>query len=494
MTGELNGAHYDCIVIGAGMSGMAAAIRLAMFERRVLVVERHNAAGGLNSFYSFDGRKYDVGLHAMTNYAPPGAKGLPLIKILRQLRLSRDDLDLAEQMGSRIAIPGYSLSFTNDFAVLESEIERAFPSQIDGFRRLVEHLKAFNETALDIQEQSAVAVLSEYLSDPILVNMLMIPVCYYGSARENDLDFSQFVILFKALFLEGFARPYEGVRVIIRALMNRYRELGGERKMKCGVREIITENGHASRVILDDGSEVTADKVISSIGYAETLRLCSDQPGDAGRDNTGALSFVETITVLKQQPSDLGWKDTIVFFNDSETFDYRRPKNLVDDRSGVICFPNNYRYSDGRRLEEGFLRITALANYDRWATLEDTEYQSAKQEWYERLQRRALDFLPPPRVRQKEHTTPPMVAHKAQARFVLTEQTAAQDMFTPLTITKFTGHLGGAVYGAPNKVKSGRTHLDNLYLCGTDQGFLGITGAMLSGISMANLHVLGAGS
>ncbi|WP_309399400.1 phytoene desaturase family protein [Cerasicoccus maritimus] len=493
MTSELNGAHYDCLVIGAGMSGLAAAIRLAMFDKRVLIVERHNAAGGLNSFYSIAGRKYDVGLHAMTNYAPPGAKRLPLIKILRQLRLDRDQLDLSEQCGSKIVIPGYSLNFSNDFALFESEVAQVFPEQIDGFRRLVEHVKSFNETALDIQEESAIAVLREFLSDDALVNMLMIPVCYYGSARENDLDFSQFVILFKALFMEGFARPFDGVRVIIRALLSKYRELGGERKMKCGVREIVADNGHASRVIFDDGTEITADKIISSIGYAETLRLCSDQPGDAGRDNTGALSFVETITVLKKQPASLGWKDTIVFFNNSEHFDYRRPKDLVDCRSGVICFPNNYQYSDERKLEEGFLRVTALANYDRWAALTDQEYADAKDQWYETLQRRALDFLPMPRVRDKEHTTPPMVAHKAQARLVLEQYTEAKDMFTPLTITKFTGHLSGAVYGAPNKVKTGRTHLDNVFLCGTDQGFLGITGAMLSGISMANLHVLGAG-
>jgi len=36
----------------------------------------------------------------------------------------------------------------------------------------------------------------------------------------------------------------------------------------------------------------------------------------------------------------------------------------------------------------------------------------------------------------------------------------------------------------------GTTYLENLFICGTDQGFLGIVGAMLSGISMANLHVL----
>ena len=63
-------------------------------------------------------------------------------------------------------------------------------------------------------------------------------------------------------------------------------------------------------------------------------------------------------------------------------------------------------------------------------------------------------------------------------------------MFTPRTITRFTGHLAGAIYGSPFKQRQGRTALANVYLCGTDQGFLGIVGAMLSGISMANYHIL----
>jgi phytoene dehydrogenase-like protein len=66
-------------------------------------------------------------------------------------------------------------------------------------------------------------------------------------------------------------------------------------------------------------------------------------------------------------------------------------------------------------------------------------------------------------------------------------------MFTPKTVERYTGHLEGAIYGAPTKVRNGRTAVENLYLCGTDQGFLGIIGAMLSGISMANFHVLAKG-
>ncbi|MFY7877083.1 MAG: phytoene dehydrogenase, partial [Pirellula sp.] len=45
-------------------------------------------------------------------------------------------------------------------------------------------------------------------------------------------------------------------------------------------------------------------------------------------------------------------------------------------------------------------------------------------------------------------------------------------------------------YGAPNKQLDGTTRLKNLFLCGTDQGFVGIVGAIVSGISMANQHCL----
>ncbi len=66
--------HYDAIIIGAGMSGLGAGIRLAMYDKRVVILERHYVWGGLNSFYQFKGHQFDVGLHAMPNYAPRGAR------------------------------------------------------------------------------------------------------------------------------------------------------------------------------------------------------------------------------------------------------------------------------------------------------------------------------------------------------------------------------------------------------------------------------------
>lgn len=457
------------------MSGLAAGIRLRLGEKSTLILERHEAPGGLNSFYRLGGYQYDVGLHAMTNYVGPGNRRAPLSKLLRQLRLSRKDFDLSEQLGSRILFPETSLRFSNDFSLLEEEVAREFPHCIDGFRELAAFVRDFDSTRLDAQEVSAREHLGKYLQDPLLLNMLLCPVFYYGSARENDIDLAQFCILFQALFFEGFARPLKGVRQVIGALTRKYASLGGERRMRLGVRKIEVEGDCATALVLDNGDVITADKILSSAGLVETLRLCQGQPPETEESNIGRLSFVETINILNRQPRDLGWEDTIVFFSTTPTFHYEQPReDLVDPRSGVICLPNNYDYPEGHNLSEGWLRVTAIAHHDRWKQLGEDAYRAKKEEWFQHLTRQAEELL-----------------QKCGGQAVdLEPMTLARDMFSPTTITRYTGHLGGAIYGAPEKRKDGKTHLENLHIIGTDQGFLGIVGAMLSGISIANAEVL----
>jgi phytoene dehydrogenase-like protein len=464
--------HYDVVIIGCGMAGLAAGIRASMYGQRVLILERHNAPGGLNSFYYLGGRKYDVGLHAVTNYVEPGTKGAPLTKLCRQLRILPEAFKLSPQRSSRIAFPGVDLRFSNDFALLESEVAAAFPGEIDRFRQLRAEVLAHNAFDMQAKPVSAREVVSRFLKEPLLLEMLFCPLCYYGSARENDMDWDQFTIMWRALFEEGFARPFEGVRVVIKALLDRYREAGGKRRMRCGVRRLIVENGEVGGLELDDGAVITAGEVLSTAGLVETERLCSDKPATSSEENIGPLGYVETITVTDCQPRELGAEETIIFFNDSERFHYACPEGEVDPRSGVICFPNNFAYPDGAELEEGFFRVTALARYDFWKGLPEETYLARKAHWYDELQTSAGRFLPDFDLN------------------ALKSRTLATDMFTPRTVEKFTGHLGGAIYGAPRKSKDGTTHLKNLHLAGTDQGFLGIIGAMLSGISMANQYCL----
>jgi len=213
---------------------------------------------------------------------------------------------------------------------------------------------------------------------------------------------------------------------------------------------------------------LTADNIISSAGYVETLRLLSDyDPGRLACD-VGKLSFVEFIMILDKELAEVGYDTTITFFNNSDRFNYRRPDDLVDVSSGVICCPNNFYFE--RPLPEAMVRITNMANFDLWNKLDEEEYKAQKAIWLETSLKEVVQFMTDFR-----------------------DSIVYTDIFTPKTISRYTSHLNGAVYGTPNKIKTGRTHLDNLFICGTDQGFLGIVGAMLSGVSMANLHILQKG-
>ncbi len=502
-----SGSHYDVAIIGAGLSGLAAGIRLAHFGRRVCIFERHNAPGGLNSFYSLGGRKYDVGLHAVTNFVPPGVKGTPLGKLLRQLRIEREELDLCPQRGSRVAFGprgDTALRFGNDPELLAAEVAARFPRAAPRFRAVAAWVAA--TPAGEGGSGSARAFLRAQLDDPLLEEMLLCPLLFYGGARERDLDLAQFAIMFRALYLEGFARPFEGVRRILRVLLDRYRTAGGERRMRCGVRRLIARQGRVAALVLDSGEEITAGQILSSIGSVETAALVADPSAPTGDPSVQAgapaapdeppaaaggpppfpdlsdgshrrLAFVETITVLDRAPAALGWGDeTIVFFNDSPRFEYAPPAEAVDLRSGILCFPNNFDYGPGRELPEGMIRCTCLAGAHAWSGGSAERYQAEKRRWFPLIQAAALRFLPPSRAAEG-----------------LAEATVATDMFTPRTVERFTGHREGAIYGSPLKHPTGATPWANLHLCGTDQGLVGIVGAMLSGIAMANRHGLAGG-
>lgn len=457
--------HYDVIIIGAGMSGLAAGIRLAYFDKHVCIVERHYAYGGLNSYYTLDGREFDVGLHAVTNFVPPEVRSAPLPKLLRQLRLSRDDFDLCEQRFSEVRFPDRRLKFTNDINVLAQEVAEQFPPDADNFQRLLRTINEYDDLRFDHPYRSTRQILSETLHDPLLCEMLLCPLMFYGSASAEDMDFTSFVTMFKSIFCEGFARPRGGVRTILKVLVRKFRACGGKLKMNAGVERIDVADGHVTGLRLSTGETLSADVVLSSAGYFETMRLCSDTKEDPPAGEVGRISFVESIAVLDELPGNLGHEAAIVFFNDADAFTYAVPDNFVDLRSGVVCCPSNYERHDD--MAEGLFRVTWQANYDRWEALDEDAYAAAKRGYRENLVERGERYIP-----------------GFRDRIVYT------DMFTPRTIRRFTGHINGAVYGAPRKLRDGRTRLDNLFICGTDQGYLGIIGAMLSGITIANLHVL----
>lgn len=473
-------AKYDCVIIGAGMSGLAAGIRLSMFNKKIVILEKHSITGGLNSYYNRGKRQFDVGLHALTNFVDPTERGKPFNKLMKQLRIPYEDFKLSPQNYSLIQFPDKKLKFTNDINFLLEEIHLHFPRDVDDFMNLLNHIKNFNELDLTNEVVMAKIVVRNFIKNEELIEMIFTPLLIYGSAWENDMDFSQFVIMFKSIFLEGFGRPQGGVRTIIDLLLKRFLECGGEIRFKSEVTQIISapKSGVSSvSAVLINGSEIIeCDTILSSMGLPETLSVVDQEKTFTPR--VGNLSFTESILITDKKPRELGLDATIIFYNNRPHYLYQKPQTLIDSESAVVCMPNNFLYpsADVDDYKEGVLRVTNIANFDLWKEqleLSNSGYKEQKNEVF----KQALRIL----------KNCGLGANGVQF------ETLFKDIFTPTTIKRYTGHFGGAVYGSIDKTRQGTTALPGLFICGTDQGFLGIVGSMLSGISMANLHILSGG-
>jgi phytoene dehydrogenase-like protein len=456
--------RYDALVIGAGLSGLAAGIRLGMYGKQVLLLERHALWGGLNSFYRLRGRRHDVGLHALTN-ATSARTGV-LSRVLRQLRVPREALQLGPQHRSVIRFPDLALWFSNDPALLESELAAAFPARRDALAALAADVASWAPEARPVPFASARAELMRRLGDERLVDVLLLPTCYYGSPLENDIDWTQFRILYQSLFLEGIARPRGGIRTLLDALKTRLQACGTELRTNCGVERILLDGSRAIGVRLDDGSELLADHVLSSAGLDETLALCGRRPEpDPARSD---LSFLESIHALDCTPAELGLDAAVAFYCLSDRLCYAQSEAPTEPRCGVLSCPGNY--ADQEPEAAVLVRQTVIANPQRWRELVargDDAYRAAKLEHSARAAAAAASLFPDWR------------AH-----------TCDLDVFTPRTIEHYTGHVNGRVYGSPEKRHDGDIGVEGLRLIGTDQGYLGIVGAMMSGIGIANRHVL----
>jgi len=458
--------HARFLVIGGGLSGLAAAIRLARFNDDVLLLEKHSRVGGLNSYYYRSGHLFETGLHAITNFALKTEKKAPLNRLLRQLKISRDEIGFQEQIKSEIFFSkGESLLFSNDFNELCESVETKFKPAAAGFGKLVSYINGFDPFR-PASFASSRAILSSFINDPLLVDMILCPLLYYGSSWENDIDFAQFVIMFRSIYQEGMFRPVGSIKSVLDLLVEKFDSFGGTLRLNCGVQQIHKKQDKVQSVTLEDGNRITCDYLISTVGLDETKILLGESIEASTQTRLG---FTENIFQLsrsaKQQlPTDR----TCIFFNTGDRFSYKNPVDFVDLSSGVICLPFNFqkRVSEAAVIE---VRTTHLANHDKWHTVstDKTMYTTVKKDC-------AQGSL--------------SVAEGIIGAF--SEHITFQDSFTPMTIRKFTGKISGAIYGSPAKAKDGTFGYANCFIAGTDQGFLGIVGSMLSGVSVVNQHIL----
>lgn len=317
---------------------------------------------------------------------------------------------------------------------------------------------------------SAKQFLRDTLGDQLLCDMLLCPLMYYGSSVENDMDLGQFAIMFQAIFKEGMFRPGGTIKDFLGTLEKTFTERDGIIRKNSEVHRIITEGTSATAVEFANGEILECDHILSTIGHKETMRLCQENKSHTRQPaaESGRLGFIETIYQIPTKSAcSLPKETTIIFYNNAEQFNYQRVDKTADFSSGVICFPQNFeKITPGQNIE---VRSTHLASYNLWHNL----YEDRKQYLAEKEQ-----------IALNSASTLENLIGKFY------QDTVYIDTFTPVTIERYTAKIGGAIYGSPIKVKDGNIGFNNLFLAGTDQGFLGIVGSMLSGVSIVNQHIL----
>ena len=461
----MSSASYDVIIIGAGLSGLSAALRLSHFGRRVAVFERHHFPGGLNSYYYRNGELVDVGLHALTNFVSAKERGAPLNTMLRQLRLRRAELGLCPQNYSLIEFPSASLRLSNDFNEFSAALSRLFPQEAAGFASLVELIRQSDCYGTMPPGRSARQQVAAHISSPLLRDMLFMPLMFYGNPCVADMDFKQFCIMFHSIFLEGMGRPKKGMKAIIDRIVKRIRDNGGELFLGNGIVKLRGQEGRLQEAQDERGQWHRARNFISCIGASETAALCSEPPPELEQSRHGEIGFFESIFYLDRPAAEFGLQASTIFRSTRDEFHFAPPTGLVDFHSQVYCLPGNYIGCEDIPAAKQ-LRLTHLANPKAWLELEETEYRQAKAEVLHK-QREIL----------------------AQSWPRLEQAIVAVETQTPQTIRRYSGRLSGCIYGSPDKLHQGKTSCQNLILSGSDQGLLGIVGTLISGISMVNQHL-----
>lgn len=286
----------EAVVIGAGLGGLAAAMRLGAKGYRVTVVDRLDMPGGRGSSITQGGHRFDLGPTIVT--VPQG---------LRELwaACGRDfdrDVDL------RALDPFYTIRFQDGATftarpsdeAMREEVARLSPGDLAGYDRFLmdaERRYRFGFEDLGRRPMHRFADLLKVLPTFAMLRADR-SVHAHAAGRVKD-DRLRFALSFHPLFIGGdpfhvtsmyilvshlekaFGVHYAmgGVGAIALAMAGVIASQGGRLRLNAEVDEILIEAGRAKGVRLADGQVLAADVVVSNADAGHTYdRLLRNHP------------------------------------------------------------------------------------------------------------------------------------------------------------------------------------------------------------------------
>jgi len=281
MTKRVKGATDNVVVVGAGLAGLSAALRLAGAGRKVTVVERESVPGGRNGLLNKGGYAFDTGPSVLTM---PDLISDALSCVGEDLK---DWLDLVplSPLYRAFYADGSQLDVHADTNRMQDEIAKTISKEeaigygkyVDFVTKLYKYeMKDFIDRNIDsplnlLTPNLAKLIalggfrrlspkVNQYLKDPRTQKVYSFQAMYAGVSPQQALAIYAVIAYMDSV--NGVFFPKGGMHAVPRALAGAAEKHGVTFKYNTTVSGIEKSNGRATAVLTENGERIPCDVVV----------------------------------------------------------------------------------------------------------------------------------------------------------------------------------------------------------------------------------------
>lgn len=257
--------HYDVIIIGAGLGGLACGKILADRGLHVAVLERCARPGGCLQSYRRQGLELDTGFHYVGGLAP----GEPLHDGFERLGLLSLPWQRMDPVFDRITIAGRTFGIAQGRQRFIDTLAKDFPAERRALVQAADMMQG--DIPISLMEQGAWGYLNTLFHDPLLIDVIS-GASMRLELRKESLPMFTFLHCMAAYVYSSWRLKGSG-QLIADTLAESVRRRGGDVICQAEAVHIDISDNRAETVHCSDGRQFSARWFISDLHPALTLAL-----------------------------------------------------------------------------------------------------------------------------------------------------------------------------------------------------------------------------